>query len=238
MSSLFSCMKRKPLSFKLYAVFYPRCLIGVRDMTSSDWIFGGEEPSPSTATSPTLLERIKAGDAAAWDRLVRLYAPLVYRWCHRWDLPDQEIADVFQDVFQAVSTHIASFRKDRPGDTFRGWLRTIAHNKVRDHFRRMGREPGGAGGTDAQIRLSMLPAAQSPDLDDRGGEQANQELFRRALDLIRIEFEERTWHAFWLTAVDDRTPKDVAAELSMSPGAVRVAKSRVLRRLREELGEL
>jgi RNA polymerase sigma-70 factor, ECF subfamily len=231
-------MKPKPLSFKLYAAFYSRCPHSVRDMTSSGWIRAGEEPSPSTATSPTLLERIKAGDAAAWDRLVRLYAPLVYRWCHRWDLPEQEIADVFQDVFQAVSIHIASFRKDRPSDTFRGWLRTIAHNKVRDHYRKMGREPGGAGGTDAQIRLSMLPAAESPDEDDPGGEQADQELFRRALELIRTEFEERTWRAFWLTAVEDRAPKEVAAELSMSPGAVRVAKSRVLRRLREELGEL
>jgi RNA polymerase sigma-70 factor (ECF subfamily) len=205
---------------------------------SNDSILGGEEPHPSNATSPTLLERIKADDAAAWDRLVGLYAPLVYRWCRRWDLPEQEIADVFQDVFQAVSTHIASFRKEKQGDTFRGWLRTIAHNKVRDHFRKMGREPGGAGGTDAQIRFSRLPAEESSDDDDSGGEQADRGLFRRALDLIRGEFEERTWSAFWLTAVEDRAPKEVAVELGMSPGAVRVAKSRVLRRLREELGEM
>jgi RNA polymerase sigma-70 factor, ECF subfamily len=208
-------------------------------MNGSNYSKLGEEgPHPSTATSPTLLERIKADDAAAWDRLVGLYAPLVYRWCRRWDLPEQEIADVFQDVFQAVSTHIVSFRKEKQGDTFRGWLRTIAHNKVRDHFRKMGREPGGTGGTDAQIRLSSLPAEESSDDDDSGGDQADRGLFRRALDLIRSEFEERTWSAFWLTAVEDRAPKEVAVELSMSPGAVRVAKSRVLRRLREELGEV
>jgi RNA polymerase sigma-70 factor (ECF subfamily) len=231
-------MKPKPLPIMLYAAFDPHCPFGVRLMTSSDLGLAADELSPSSTTSPTLLERIKAGDAAAWDRLVRLYAPLVYRWCHHWDLPDQEIADVFQDVFQAVSLHVAGFRKDRPGDTFRGWLRTIAHNKVRDHFRKLGREPGGAGGTDAQIRLTMLPAVESPDREDADGEQADRELFRRALELIRTEFEERTWRAFWQTAVEDRAPKDVAAELSMSPGAVRVAKSRVLRRLRQELGEL
>jgi RNA polymerase sigma-70 factor (ECF subfamily) len=197
----------------------------------------GEGPGPSTATSRSLLERLKADDAAAWDRLISLYAPLVYRWCRRWDLPEQEIADVLQEVFHAVATHIASFRKEREGDTFRGWLRTIAQNKVRDHFRRVGREPGGAGGTDAQVRLSTLPAPRSADEDDSRDELADRDVVDRALELIRGEFEQRTWQAFWLTAVEDRVPKEVAIELGMSPGAVRVAKSRVLRRLRDELME-
>src|SRR3954467_15472366 len=99
-------------------------------------------------TSRSLLERVRADDAAAWDRLVALYAPLVLHWCRRWDLQDQDSADVFQEVFQAVARHIADFRKDNEGDTFRGWLRTITRNKVRDHFRRAGRQPCGAGGTD------------------------------------------------------------------------------------------
>jgi RNA polymerase sigma-70 factor (ECF subfamily) len=196
---------------------------------------GGERSGSSTATSRTLLERLRADDAAAWDRLVELYAPLVYRWCRRWDLPEQEIADILQEVFQAVATHIASFRKSEGGDTFRGWLRTIARNKVRDHFRKLGREPGGAGGTDAQIRLSWLPASPPPDEDGSSNQPVDRGMIGRALDLIRGEFEERTWRAFWLTAVEDRIPKEVALELGMSPGAVRVAKSRVLRRLREEL---
>src|SRR3954469_22719157 len=96
----------------------------------------GATPHPSTATSRSLLERVQADDPAAWDRLVGLYAPLVYRWCRRADLPEQEIADVFQDVFQAVTMHIAAFRREKAGDTFRGWLRTITRNKVRDHFRK------------------------------------------------------------------------------------------------------
>jgi RNA polymerase sigma-70 factor (ECF subfamily) len=204
----------------------------------SELVPGAGRPEPSTATSRSLLGRIKADDTAAWDRLIGLYAPLVYRWCRRWDLPEQEIADVLQDVFQAVATHIASFRKEKEGDTFRGWLRTIAQNKVRDHFRKVGREPGGAGGTDAQIRFAMLPATESPDEGQPGEEPVDRGVVGRALDLIRVEFEDRTWRAFWLTAVEDRVPKEVAVELGMSPGAVRVAKSRVLRRLREELGEL
>jgi RNA polymerase sigma-70 factor (ECF subfamily) len=198
---------------------------------------GEEGPGPSTATSRSLLEGIKADDPASWDRLIRLYAPLLYRWCRRWDLPDQEIADVLQDVFEAVTTHIASFRKERDTDTFHGWLRTIAQNKVRDHYRKAGREPTGAGGTDAQIRFARLPVAPSQAEDGSSEARAIRGVLGRALELIRAEFEERTWRAFWLTAVENRVPRDVGVDLGMSPGAVRVAKSRVLKRLREELGE-
>jgi len=183
------------------------------------------------------LERVQADDGEAWDRLVTLYGPMVYQWCGRWHLQECDRADVFQEVFQAVSSHIGQFRKDRPGDTFRGWLRTITRNKIHDFFRRLGREPAGEGGTAAGMRLAQLPAADDdePAADD---ENAERGLFLRALELIRAEFEPRTWQAFWATAVDGRSAKDMADELSMSPGAVRVAKSRVLQRLREELGEL
>jgi RNA polymerase sigma-70 factor, ECF subfamily len=195
------------------------------------------EPQHSTATSRDLLDRLKADDAQAWDRLVFLYAPMVYRWCRRWDLRDQDIADILQDVFQAVAAHIATFRKERAGDTFRGWLRTIARNKVQDHFRRMAREPEGVGGTDAQFRMTSLPAAGPVADEDSTDETAERLLLSRGLDLIRGEFEDRTWKAFRATTVEGRDTKEVALELQMSPGAVRVAKSRVLRRLREELGE-
>jgi RNA polymerase sigma-70 factor, ECF subfamily len=197
----------------------------------------GGVPSP-TATSRSLLERVQADDAAAWDRLVGLYAPLVFRWCRRWGLRDEDAADVFQEVFQAVATHVAGFRKEGPGDTFRGWLRTITHNKVRDYFRQRRREPEGVGGTDAQVRLAQVPAPEAADEDGGDDEQAERDLFRRALELIRGEFEERTWQAFWRTAVEGRATQDVAAELAMTPGAVRVAKSRVLQRLREEMGDV
>ena len=206
------------------------------DSPASNGSAGSSQTSSSTSRS--LLERVKANDAAAWERLVALYGPLVLHWCRRWDLQEQDAADVFQEVFQAVATHIASFRKEREGDTFRGWLRTITRNKVHDHFRRLGREPGAVGGTDAQIRLSQLPAPQPSDDADPAETEAERGLFHRALELIRSEFEDRTWRAFWRTAVDGQSPKDIAAELSMSPGAVRVAKCRVLQRLREELGDL
>jgi RNA polymerase sigma-70 factor (ECF subfamily) len=209
-----------------------------RDMTPLDEPSTGrdDEPPRSTATSRSLLDRVRADEPDAWDRLVGLYAPLVYHWCRAWGLPEQDVADVLQDVFQAVASHVSGFRKEREGDTFRGWLRTIAHNKVRDYYRRSGREPGGAGGTEANLRLANLPDDDPPD-DPSADEAAERGLLGRTLDLIRSEFEPRTWQAFWQTAVDGRAPIDVATDLGMTPGAVRVAKSRVLRRLREELGE-
>lgn len=198
----------------------------------------GEGSQPSSTTSRSLLERVQSDEPAAWDQLVSLYAPLVYQWCRGWGLREQDATDIFQEVFQAVAVHIGGFRRQRAGDTFRGWLRTITRNKVHDYFRRRGREPEGVGGSEAQAQLAELPApqpAEDSSLSEQHGERA---LVARALELIRREFAERTWQAFFRTAIDGRSAPEVAAELSMSAGAVRVAKSRVLQRLREELGDL
>jgi RNA polymerase sigma-70 factor (ECF subfamily) len=194
------------------------------------------DDTSSTGTPRSLIDRARANDPAAWEALVDLYAPLAHRWCRHWGLHDADTADVLQDVFLAVAAHLAGFKKDRTGDTFRGWLRVILRNKVHDHFRRLGREPGGEGGTEAQLRFARL---SEPELaDDDSDELAERQLLRRCCDLIRAEFHERTWQAFWATAVEGRPAPDVAAELGMSPVGVRVAKSRVLQRLREALGDL
>src|SRR5947209_20362996 len=113
---------------------------------------GSNGSGASPCSSVSLLTRVQANETGAWDRLVGLYAPLVFGWCRRWGLPEQDAADVMQEVFQAVVSHLAGFRSGREGGTFRGWLRTIARHKVQDHFRRGGREPRGAGGSDAQAR--------------------------------------------------------------------------------------
>lgn len=198
----------------------------------------GEGSQPSTSTSRSLLERVKRAEPEAWDRLVTLYAPLVFHWCRSWGLREQDAADIFQEVFQSVAVHIGAFRKERAGDTFRGWLRTITRNKIHDHFRRRGREPEGVGGSEAQAQLAELPAPEASEASSHTEEKGERGLVARALELVRPEFAERTWQAFWRTAIEGRSAPEVGAELSMSAGAVRVAKSRVLQRLREELGDL
>jgi RNA polymerase sigma-70 factor (ECF subfamily) len=201
----------------------------------------------STGTSRSLIDRLRAADADAWDRLVQLYAPLVAHWCRHRGLGEADAADVFQEVFRSVAAHLTEFRRDRVGDTFRGWLRTITANKIHDFYRKQRREPRAVGGSEALLRFARLPdpIGEEPASATTSGGPASMEdaaverrLFLRGLELIRSEFESRTWRAFWLTAVEGRTAKDAAAELAMTSGAVRVAKSRVLQRLREELGDV
>jgi RNA polymerase sigma-70 factor (ECF subfamily) len=197
---------------------------------------GRPEGPEELATSPSLLGRVLANEPAAWNRLVALYAPLVWHWCRSSGLQEQDQADVFQDVFQAVAGHLEQFQRTAQG-TFRGWLRTITRNKVCDLFRRRQHEPVGAGGSDAQRWLDQQPGPGLFDEDSQSEQAAEQGLIQRALGLIRPEFTERTWQAFWRTTVDDQAAADVGHDLGMSPGAVRVAKYRVLQRLREALGD-
>jgi RNA polymerase sigma-70 factor (ECF subfamily) len=191
----------------------------------------------SQATSLTLLQRAQARQPAAWERLVDLYAPLVLHWCRRSGLVDADAADVFQEVFRSVAEHLAEFRRDRPGDSFRGWLRTITRNKVLDHFRRQQRQPAASGGSDAQRLLLEVPDGGGEESDTTENDLLTRQL-HQALELIRPEVEERTWTAFWMVQMDNREPRDVAAKLGMTSAAVRKARYRVLERLREELGDV
>lgn len=194
------------------------------------------------STSRSLLERLREDQPGAWERLVNLYSPLVHYWCRRMRLPEQDMPDVFQQVFQSVASHIGKFRKEEANDTFRGWLRVITRNKVRDHYRRNNRQPDAAGGTEAQLRFSQLadPLVDEIDADEPDAEENHVygEVLRSALETIEHQFQQRTWRAFWLTVVENRTPAEAGEQLDMRPGTVRVAKSRVLAKLREVLGEL
>ena len=189
-------------------------------------------------TASSLLERVRASEQGGWRRLVSLYGPLAYSWCRQAGLKSHDAADVVQEVFRSVFKHIDDFRRDRPGDSFRGWLRTIARNKVRDHWRRERVRPGAVGGTEAHVRLSQVPDNEPPDESEIDNSNEAHVVLRRALELVRSEFENRTWQAFWLTAVEDRDPGQVGAELGMTANAVYIAKSRVLSRVRAEFGEL
>jgi RNA polymerase sigma-70 factor (ECF subfamily) len=190
------------------------------------------------STSRSMLAAARGDDPAAWTRLMALYAPVVAAWCRRWGVAQQDVVDVVQEVFAAVARNIDRFRKERPGDTFRGWLATIARNKVHDYFRRRGEQPAAAGGTEAWLRISQVCDPDGDVLESDAIAPAEfGELLSRALDSIRKEFEERTWQAFWGVVVEGKSAADVGAELAMQPGTVRVSKSRVLSRLRRELGD-
>jgi RNA polymerase sigma-70 factor, ECF subfamily len=129
---------------------------------------------------------------------------------------------------------ITTFRRDQPGDSFRGWLYTITLNKLRDFGRRAARQPAGPGGSDALERLLQHPNGDVSS-DDSEVQEDHLLVYRRAVDLVLGEFEETTRRAFLQVVVDEQAPADVARELGTTANAVYLAKSRVMRRLREEL---
>jgi RNA polymerase sigma-70 factor (ECF subfamily) len=189
------------------------------------------EPS---SISATLLERVKANQPEAWARLADLYGPVVYRWCRQSGVTRDDAPDVVQEVFAALALHVGGFRREKPGDSFAAWLRTITQNKVHDHFRsRLGR-PKAEGGTEAQQRLQQLAEPSEPS-EASSPREVQEMVLPIGLDLVRAEFEPRTWDAFHQVVIQRQPPVRVANELGMSIQAVYQARSRVLRRLRQDL---
>jgi RNA polymerase sigma-70 factor (ECF subfamily) len=193
--------------------------------------------SQSSSSSFTLLVRVRAKDPDAWQRLVRLYAPLVYEWARRAGLQSSDAADVGQEVFRTVVDSIENYQGNGSGDAFRAWLWGITRNKLHEFYRRMASQPIGAGGTDANLQLQQTAEVQLPEDSAVFGDQ-RPALIQRALQLIQVEFEPRTLQAFWQATVEGRQTADIAADLEMTIKAVRQAKYRVMRRLRQELDEL
>jgi RNA polymerase sigma-70 factor (ECF subfamily) len=161
---------------------------------------------------------------------------VVYRWCRWSGVWAGDVPDVVQDVFAAISTHIADFHRQQPGDSFTGWMRTITRSKVSDHFRKQQGHQQAQGGTDAQEAMLRIRHPPAPGADNPPGADAT--ILPQALELVRAEFENRTWEAFRRAVIEGQLPAHVAEDLGMSVQAVYKAKSRVLRRLRGELGEL
>lgn len=191
-----------------------------------------------TTTSLTLLGRARNGDAEAWERIVDIYGPFLLGRLRSWGLNEADAADVLQEVFASVSQSLEKFQRDRPGDSFLKWLQTIATNKLKDFWRKQAKQPGvAAGGSTIQHRLAET-AEPFEEEDWSTDAVAQQDVLRRALELIKAEFREKTWKAFWLYVVDGKTPDEIFIELGMKPGTQRNARLKVRKRLVEELGEM
>ena len=192
---------------------------------------GEGNQKPGLSTSLSLLERARRHDPEAWTRLDHLYRPLVLFWCRRARLSGPDMDDVSQEVFAAAAAGLERFRRDRPGDTFRGWLHGITRNQILLFYRRNQDRPRAAGG-------EQLPEVPDPLAGPDDQEQAEiSHVYQRALEQIRGDFEERTWQAFCRTVLDGRSPASLTAELGMTEGAVKMAASRLRKRYGEILRE-
>lgn len=193
--------------------------------------------SASGGTSYSMLSRARGHDPDAWRNLVHLYSPLAFHWCRQSGLDSHDAADVMQEVFQAVHAALDRFVPQQPG-AFRGWLWTITRNKLNDFFRKRQNEPEATGGSSAYARWQQV-SDMEPEPDDASisGERKHS-LLHRALELIRGDFQDTSWQAFCGVVLANRPASEVAAELKISIGAVYQARARVLKRLRDEMGEL
>lgn len=191
--------------------------------------------SDSNATRASLISRARELDSQAWSELVELYGPLVAHWCSRCGLDSQASADGVQEVFASVSKSLDRYESRRESGAFRAWLWTITANKVRDFYRRNQNQISAQGGSTALGKLEQV--AVVPDEEPTDDRQMD-ELLRRGMRQVQVEFESRTWDMFRRAVIDQVATSVIAQEFDVSPAAVRQARSRVLRRLRQQLGDL
>jgi RNA polymerase sigma factor (sigma-70 family) len=189
-------------------------------------------PDPAD-TRTSLLARIRdPGDKAGWERFVEVYAPLVYGFARRHGLQDADAADLTQEVLWAVACASGRFRYDPARGSFRGWLFTVARNRLRNALAQRRRDAAATGAN------GLLEAQPAPEESTRWDQEYEQRLFEWAAGRARGDFEEATWQAFWRTAVGGESPREVGEALGLSVGAVYIARSRVLANLREQVRQL
>lgn len=190
-----------------------------------------QEPS----THPSLLERAKRGGDDDWRLLVQVYGPVVYGWIRRCGAQPADAADVMQDTFMAVAKSLERFDAERPDATFRGWLWTIAKNKLRDR-QRANAPYIGTGDQQTHEQLAGLAWETGDDSDPPSSLEEDTRAIRwRMIEALRESFEPKTWQMFWATTIEGRDAQEVADTMSVSRWTVYKARARVLQRLQQQL---
>ena len=191
----------------------------------------------SNSTSSTLIRSVQRYEQEGWNKLARLYGPLVYRWTKKVGFSAEDVADIGQEVFRVVAIKINEFDLARDSGGFRAWLRQITRNKIGDRLRKLANEEQAIGGSDNFIK-NLVTSDWMSKYDEDSSQDDNSELFAAMLRMMRENFEDATWQAFLATAIENKPASVVSSELQMTAKAVRQAKYRVLKKLREEFGEL
>ena len=193
------------------------------------------DPLPSTRV--TLLTRLRQdpSDHAGWDEFVERYGRHIYRWCRQWKLQDADAEDVTQNILVKLTQKLRAFAYD-PSRSFRGWLKTVAHHAWRDFEDSRRRAHSAAG--DSQVQALMLSLEAREDLAQKLEEAFDLELLEAAKVRVRLRVAPHTWEAFRLMALEGLPVAEVAARAHLQVAMVYVAKSKVQKMLREEIGKL
>lgn len=192
--------------------------------------------SPSS-TSLTLIGRVcqQPADQAAWTKFTKRYGRMIQNWCRRWGLGPHDAEDVSQKVLLQLSRQMATFQYDDKG-SFRGWLKTIAYRSWCDYQTKLKREDRGSGDSAVMEMLNSTEAREH--FLQQIEEEWNRELLMEAMRQVKTRVQPHTWEAFRLMSQEGLSGQDVAEKLEMKVGAVWVAKSKVQKRIAEELRKL
>jgi RNA polymerase sigma factor (sigma-70 family) len=185
--------------------------------------------NPDTRES-LILRLPSASDAQAWREFIEIYEPLLFRFARRRGLQDADAREIAQGVFLAVAKSVERWQPDKQRGRFRAWLFKIARNHLINYVAKQTRHQA-VGGTD---EISLLNGIVSPAQDSIEADY-RREMFRLAAAQVRDSFQGNTWSAFWMTSVLEKSVEDVAAELGLTPGAVYIARSRVIAKLKRTI---
>jgi RNA polymerase sigma-70 factor, ECF subfamily len=185
-------------------------------------------------TPVSLLERLrKSPDEWAWQRLADLYLPLVHRWLNHQGVDSADADDLTQEILLTIVRELREFEHSGRAGAFRAWLRMITVHRLRGYWRRKQSSP--AQGVAEELDRLEDPTSEVARMWDK---EHDEFILRRLLEMVEPEFSPATWHAFQRQTVDGLTASQAAAELGVSANAALIAKSRVLRRLRQEANGL
>lgn len=162
-----------------------------------------------------------------------VYSPLLKHWLRRFDVQDADADDIVQDVLGVVSQKLAEFRHNRQKGAFRSWLRNILTTRLKEFWRLRQRRPVPTGKSSFLSQLEQLEDGRS-EISRLWDREHDEFVMKRLLDAVKPRFEPQTWQAFWRQVMEEVPANAVAAELDMSVSSVYVAKSRVLRALKQE----
>lgn len=186
-------------------------------------------------TRHSLLVRVQRDDSDAWSEFAKIYRPVIYRLVRRRGWQDADAQDVAQQVLIKVSAALTRFQPDHTRARFRTWLTTVCHNTLIDELRR--RKPDAPAGDPAAALGRVADPLESEVTEDELSIEHRRQVFRWAAARTKHAFEDSTWHAFWLTAVDGIDVKQTAHQLGMSIGAVYTARSRVMQFMKQQVRE-
>jgi len=183
-------------------------------------------------TRISLLLRIRnATDAAAWMQFDAIYRPLLYRFATARGVEHAAAEDVVQHCMVAVSEHIRGFEYDPTRGRFKGWLRTLVNNKIRNLVRDQRDQI-------AQTRDFNIADAREDAPDDLFEKVWLDEHLKHALRTVKADVEPGTFAAFQAYVIEERPIEEVCATCNMNANQVHAIKWRVTRKLREAMADL